>query len=107
MSPAALRSICGVPITAGPMGLMGPLKETPRFAGRGTFDRTQNGLVPIRVATWEKFVFVTLDEQASGLMTFLGDLQPEIARFSLDNIHFFERKTYTLACNWKVYVDNY
>ena len=25
----------------------------------------------------------------------------------LGNIHFFERRTYTLDCNWKVYVDNY
>jgi choline monooxygenase len=88
-------------------GLDGSLKGTPEFAGVCGFDRTQNSLMPMRVATWEKFVFVTVDERASELMTFLGDLPPRIAQLSLDNFHFFERKTYTLACNWKVYVDNY
>jgi choline monooxygenase len=88
-------------------GLDGSLKGAPEFAGVCNFDRTQNGLVPVRVATWEKFVFVTLDEDAGPLANSLGDLQERIALLSLDKIHFFERKTYTLACNWKVYVDNY
>jgi choline monooxygenase len=88
-------------------GLDGSLKGAPEFGGVCNFDRTQNGLVPVRAAAWEKFVFVTLDEDAPPLATFLGDLQPRIASLSLDKIHFFERKIYTLACNWKVYVDNY
>ncbi len=110
---AVVNVACGIaqhlrcPYHGWTYGLDGSLKGAPEFAGVCDFDRTRNSLVPIRVATWEKFVFVTLDEQASGLMTFLGDLQPGIARLSLENIHFFERKTYTLACNWKVYVDNY
>jgi choline monooxygenase len=110
---AVVNVACGVaqhlrcPYHGWTYGLDGSLKGTPEFAGVCGFDRTQNGLVPIRVATWAKFVFVTLDEQAPGLTTFLGDLHPGIAGLSLDNVHFFERKTYTLACNWKVYVDNY
>src|SRR5262249_40169061 len=41
------------------------------------------------------------------LESFLGDLPSRVAPLALSNIHFFTRKTYTLACNWKVYVDNY
>jgi choline monooxygenase len=88
-------------------GLDGSLKGAPEFGGVCNFDRSENGLVPVRVATWEKFVFVTLDESAPPLKIFLGDLPPRITPLSLDKIQFFERKTYTLACNWKVYVDNY
>jgi choline monooxygenase len=71
------------------------------------FDRTANGLVPVNVAVWEQFVFVTLNEEAAPLSTFLGELPQRIAPLGLTNIRFFERKTYTLRCNWKVYVDNY
>ena len=88
-------------------GLDGTLKGAPEFAGVCNFDRAANGLVPLRVATWEHFVFVTLNENAPALEHFLGDLPDRIAPLGLHNIHFFERRIYTLRCNWKVYVDNY
>ena len=65
------------------------------------------GLFRCRVAVWEQFVFVNLDEGAGPLADFLDDLPERIAPLGLSNIHFFERRTYTLRCNWKVYVDNY
>ena len=88
-------------------GLDGSLKGVPEFAGVCSFDREKNGLVSLRVATWEQFVFVALDEHATSLENFLGDLPARIAPLSLSKNHFFQRKSYTLACNWKVYVDNY
>ena len=39
--------------------------------------------------------------------TSLGDLPERVAPLGIASLHFFARKTYTLACNWKVYVDNY
>jgi choline monooxygenase len=88
-------------------GLDGSLKGAPEFAGVCNFDRSENGLVPVRVAMWEQFVFVSLSEQAPGLGDFLGDLPERVSPLGLGNLRFFERKTYTLRCNWKVYVDNY
>jgi len=88
-------------------GLDGSLKGAPEFAGVCNFDRGANGLVPVRVAIWEQFVFVSLSEHAPGLVDFLGDLPERVAPLALANLRFFERKTYTLRCNWKVYVDNY
>jgi choline monooxygenase len=85
-------------------GLDGTLKGTPEFAGVCNFDRAANGLVPVQVASWENFVFVHLDPQALTLESFLGDLAQRISAASLS---FFTRRSYTLACNWKVYVDNY
>lgn len=88
-------------------GLDGSLKGTPEFAGVCNFDRGANGLVPVRVATWEQFVFVSLDEHAPGLEASLGDLPAQVSQLGISRLHFFERKTYTLECNWKVYVNNY
>jgi len=88
-------------------GLDGALKGAPEFTGVCNFDRAANGLVPVRVAAWEQFVFVTLDANAPELTTFLGDLPARVAPLAIGNLSFFSRKTYTLACNWKVYVDNY
>src|SRR5271163_4536050 len=88
-------------------GLDGSLKGAPEFAGVCNFDRGANGLVAVRVENWEQFIFITLDPGAASLMTFLGDLPGRIAALKPADLHFFERKTYTLACNWKVYVDNY
>ena len=88
-------------------GLDGTLKGAPEFAGVCNFDRTKNGLIPVRVAVWEQFVFVSLDESAQPLEGFLGDLPAKVAPLRISSLKFFERKTYTLACNWKVYIDNY
>lgn len=88
-------------------GTDGTLKGTPDFDGVCNFDRGKNGLVPVRVATWEKFVFVNLDAESGSLEDFLGSLMKRVAPLRLASLHFFERRTYELNCNWKVYVDNF
>ncbi len=88
-------------------GLDGSLKGAPEFEGVCGFDRSQNGLVPVRVETWEQFVFVNLDPSAASLADFLGGLVQRVAPLNIGVLHFFERRVYSLKCNWKVFVDNY
>jgi choline monooxygenase len=88
-------------------GLDGSLKGMPEFEGVENFDRAQNGLVPIRVETWECFVFVNLDNHAAPLSEFLGGLVKRIAPLGISKLHYFDRRTYDIHCNWKVFVDNY
>lgn len=88
-------------------GIDGALKGTPDFDGVCDFDRSKNGLVPVRVDCWENFVFVNLYPQAESLPQFLGSLIGRVAALRLGSLHFYERRTYDLNCNWKVYVDNY
>jgi choline monooxygenase len=89
-------------------GIDGALKGMVEFDGVCNFDRTKNGLVPIRVDIWENFVFVNLDGRAAPLRDFLGVVPELVAPLHLANkLHFFDRRIYTLNCNWKVYVDNY
>jgi choline monooxygenase len=71
------------------------------------FDRAQNGLVPIRVETWECFVFVNLDPQAAPLRQFVGGLVKRVAPLGISKLHYFDRRTFNIHCNWKVFVDNY
>jgi len=86
----------------------GALKGMVEFEGVCDFDRTKNGLVPVRVETWENFVFVNLDGQARSLPEFLGEVPGIVAPLRItEKLHYFDRRIYTLNCNWKVYVDNY
>jgi len=88
-------------------GLDGSLKGMPEFEGVENFDRAQNGLVPIRVETWECFVFINLDPQAAPLAEFLGGLVRRVSPLGIGKLHYFDRRTYDIGCNWKVFVDNF
>ncbi len=89
-------------------GIDGALKGMVEFDGVCNFDRAKNGLVSVRVDTWENFVFVNLDGRAAPLRDFLGIVPELVSPLELaKKLHFFDRRVYTLHCNWKVYVDNY
>jgi choline monooxygenase len=88
-------------------GLDGSLKGMPEFDGVKNFERRDNGLVPVKAEIWDAFVFVNLDPQAKPLGDFLGGLVQRCQPLGLSKLHFFDRKQYDIACNWKVYVDNY
>jgi choline monooxygenase len=89
-------------------GIDGALKGMVEFEGVCNFDRAKNGLVPIAVDAWENFVFVNLDPRAAPLRNFLGSVPGLVAPLQLsEKLHYFDRRIYTLHCNWKVYVDNY
>jgi choline monooxygenase len=88
-------------------GLDGALKGAPEFEGVCGFDRSQNGLLPVRVEAWEQFVFVNLDPKAAPLAGFLGRLVQRITPLTIGGLRFSERRVYRLKCNWKVFIDNY
>jgi choline monooxygenase len=89
-------------------GIDGTLKGMVEFDGVCDFERSANGLVPVHVDTWENFVFVNLDPEAGPLANFLGSIPPIVAPLQLTKkLRYFDRRTYMLQCNWKVYVDNY
>jgi choline monooxygenase len=87
--------------------LEGELRGMTEFEGVCDFDRAKNGLVPVRVEAWEKFIFVNLDPQAAPLEDCLGELVARVQPLGLSALKFVERRSYTQQCNWKVYVDNF
>lgn len=105
--PCGQASILQCPYHGWKYGLDGSLKGMPEFEGVQNFDRGQNGLVPVRAETWECFVFVNLDSAAPTLRDFLGGLVQRMAPLGITKLHYFDRRTYDIRCNWKVFVDNY
>lgn len=88
--------------------LEGALILTPEFADVANFDRGANGLVPVPIGVWNRWVFAKLSSGDPSLEDFLGsDLIERFERLNLEQLRWFERRLYTLNCNWKVFVDNY
>jgi choline monooxygenase len=88
--------------------LDGKLILTPEFAGVTNFDRNANGLVTVQIGEWQGWVFVKLDGGDITLEKFLdADLVERLKPLNLERLNWFERRSYFLNCNWKVFVDNY
>jgi len=88
--------------------LAGNLRGLPEFDGVENFAREDNGLVPVAVAEWGPFVWVHLEKPSAPLGDFLGPLPAWVeSRAAFAGLNWYARKSYDLACNWKVYVDNY
>lgn len=88
--------------------LQGCLRGTPEFDGVEDFSKEANGLVPIHVATFGPLVAVNLTTPSRTLDDQLSPLPEWIASGNwFDGLRFHERREYDMACNWKVYVDNY
>ena len=86
----------------------GTLKGMVEFEGVCNFERADNGLVPVRVDVWENFILLNLDGKAMPLAGYLGKVPELVAPLKIsEKLHYFDRRIYTLNCNWKVYVDNY
>src|SRR5438046_2139997 len=105
--PWGQASILHCPYHGWNYGLDGSLKGMPEFEGVKNFERQQNGLLPVKSETWEKFVFVNLDPKAAPLRNFLGGLVRRVSPLEVAKLHYFESRTYDIHCNWKVFVDNY
>jgi choline monooxygenase len=87
--------------------LAGQLVRAPEMEGACDFSPSEISLAPVRTATWGPLVFVNLDGAAPALAEVLDDIPARTSAFRVDALRFAMRREYTLACNWKVYVDNY
>jgi choline monooxygenase len=95
--------------------LAGELKGTPDFSAVCNFEKEAHGLARVSTSNWEKWVFAKLagesdsrSQPETSLAHFLGiDLMDQIKSLHLETLHWVERRSYTLNCNWKVFVDNY
>jgi len=106
--PEGAASVFRCPYHGWTYSLEGQLKGTPDFAGVCDFDRAANGLVPIETAAWENWIFVRPEGGGVSLERFLGtELSSRVQPLGLGRLRWTERRRYTLACNWKVFVDNY
>jgi choline monooxygenase len=87
--------------------LAGRLRGTPEFEGVSEFRKEEQGLPELAVDTWGPLVWVRDSLTSERLAEFLAPLPARTASLGLDKLHFVERREYQIACNWKVFVDNY
>jgi choline monooxygenase len=88
-------------------GLDGGLLRAPEMQGVERFRPEEMHLVPVRVATWGPLVFANIDGKAPPLPEVLEDVPERVAPFRCEEMRYVMRKEWEIACNWKVYVDNY
>lgn len=86
--------------------LSGRLRGVPEFDGVADFCREDHGLVPLSAAEWASWIWVHPQRAAPPLLEQLSPL-PERTTDRVAGLQFFARREYELACNWKVFVDNY
>jgi choline monooxygenase len=86
--------------------LSGRLRGVPEFDGVAEFDRDRFGLVGLPVQSWSHWVFVNLGCDLP-LTQFLDPLPERTATLQIDRLHYVGNREYVVACNWKVFVDNY
>jgi choline monooxygenase len=93
--------------------LAGRLRGTPEFDGVADFRREEQGLVGLAADAWGPLVWVRQQDRLSSgsplpsLAEFLAPLPERICGLGLETLHFVERREYVVACNWKVFVDNF
>jgi choline monooxygenase len=87
--------------------LDGSLLRAPEMEGTEDFRPDDMRLIPVQVATWGPLVFANLDGKAPPLAEMLEDIPNRVAPFHCEEMRYVMRKEWDVACNWKVYVDNY
>ncbi|MEZ4240866.1 MAG: SRPBCC family protein [Myxococcota bacterium] len=85
--------------------LDGSLRTAPRLAGIEAFDRDAMGLPPLGVAVWGPLVLVHRDPSAPPPA--LGPLTAALEATGWGSLVWCGRRTWEIACNWKVFCDNY
>ncbi len=84
----------------------GTLYGCPDMKDAEGFDRTENGLVPLRMESWAGFIFATYNRDAPALIDCLGDLPRRMASHKLNDMACTWRITLAPNCNWKLILEN-
>jgi choline monooxygenase len=87
--------------------LDGQLRAATEMQSAIQFEVKDIRLPCVQVREWQGLVFVALSDQVPLFEDVFGDIAPRILPIDLSVMHFAKRETYNIACNWKVYADNY
>jgi choline monooxygenase len=87
-------------------GLDGVLRTAPEMRDAVDFDPARIALPSLAVQQWQGLLFVAREPPVA-FGEFVAGIDARLGERSFDDYRFARRVSYTLACNWKVYVDNY
>ncbi len=89
--------------------LEGQLRSAPEMKDVDAFDVNDIQLPQLAVQVWQGLVFAAIDEtNAPAFDTFVAGIDARLGdNRGLADYAGHHRASYDIACNWKVYVDNY
>jgi choline monooxygenase len=87
--------------------LAGRLRGVPEFERVADFRREDNGLVGVRAGPAGPLLWVHLGGDPAPLEDWVAPVRQRGSLEALAGFRWHSRREYRLACNWKVYVDNY
>lgn len=87
--------------------LDGRLRAATGFGAAEGFDPRAFGLMELRLETWRGLAFVNLDAGAPPLADHVAALDTLLADRGLEMAAPALRRSHDLACDWKVYAENY
>jgi len=87
--------------------LTGRLKAIPDAGGMFDLDKSSLGLVEVRSAVWNGFIFFNLDEDALSLEQYLGDIGPALTGYPFDTGTSRFQIACSLNSNWKAVIDSF
>jgi Rieske 2Fe-2S family protein len=85
----------------------GRLLGAPHMQDTPGFDKGELGLLPVAVGLWEGFVFISLSPNPVPFDLAMSPLVGRFARFDLPSLVPVSRKSYDVAANWKLILQNY
>jgi len=87
--------------------LDGRLVSAPQMQDSPDFQLDRFGLYAVHVELWEGFVFVNLAECPIPFETQMQALLGKFAAWNMAELREADRRHYSLACNWKLILQNY
>ena len=78
----------------------------PSMEKTKNFDKSDYGLIPVKIDAWGGFMFVNFDPDSDSLLDYLGDFPEQLGSYNCSELVCVRRKDYDLATNWKLYMEN-
>lgn len=87
--------------------LSGALREAEHTAAIEGFNADDHGLSPVRVESWQGFLFATLATGSPSLVESLGTPPLRVARAGLQQLRLGRRVAHVVSANWKLLAENF
>ena len=87
--------------------LDGSLRRAPRLGKLENFNVAEFGLNPVHLEVWGGLLWVHFGQPEKSVSQTYPGLTNYLDPDDLAGLRFVQRREYPLACNWKVFVDNY
>ncbi len=85
----------------------GSLRGAPGFKRYVGFDKSEFGLLGVRLQEWHGWLFVDPSGAAPDFEDHVGDLEAIVAPYDAGSLRTAVTHEYDVAANWKVIVENY